>query len=794
MMRRARIPHTKCGQSRVCSDGQPSLQRTGALVATFGLVLALTLTGTQHAVAQDPSLSGPGSSQRVFQKPQGGIFGTAPKVDQAAPLNMEADQLVYDTKNNRVVARGNVQLFFNNFVLTADQVIYDQSGNKLIAEGNAQLKDPNGNITRGERIEATDDFRDAFVQKLSVITREDSRFAAQSATRRDGNVTEFDKGKFTPCKNDPGKSPLWCISAQRITHDQGKATISYQDAQFELFGVPVFWLPYFQHADPSVKRRSGFLAPSISHSTDLGFGLEVPYYFALAQNYDFTFNPVYHSKQGALWQGTWRHRLADGEYSIRGAAIDQDGGKLPNSVSADNRADLDGWRGTIETRGVFSLSSWWKYGWNVTLESDDSFRRFYKFDSVLQTDRVNNAFLVGQSERNYFATNFYHFGGLLLNDTNTSGSRVHPVIDYNYIWGAPIAGGELSFNGHARSMSRRSVETDPGTDTTHAVAEVSWRRKFVDAVGQLWTPFAHARGDVYGYQNARNPDNVALAQADDTVTRGFGAVGLNYSYPLVAHTGTASHILEPTAQIIARPNRVDQRRLPNEDAKSINYDDTLLFDIDKFSGFDRLETGTRANVGLQYTFQANTGLHTRLVFGQSFHLAGENAFANPGFDPSTSTGALANPRDSFSRFSGLETKSADYVAGLYMSPFAGLALIAQGRFDEKDFGLRRQDTMVTASYGPVSTAISYSYARAEPGFTTLDSQQDILLSGALRLTDHWTLLGSLRYDIDSKQRIQDSIGLRYADECFVLTANYQESFVENQSLRHQARSDGHAPV
>ena len=63
------------------------------------------------------------------------------------------------------------------------------------------------------------------------------------------------------------------------------------------------------------------------------------------------------------------------------------------------------------------------------------------------------------------------------------------------------------------------------------------------------------------------------------------------------------------------------------------FDDTLLFDIDKFSGYDRFETGTRANFGMQYTFQANNGLYARAVFGQSYHLAGENAFADPGFDP-----------------------------------------------------------------------------------------------------------------------------------------------------------------
>ena len=115
--------------------------------------------------------------------------------------------------------------------------------------------------------------------------------------------------------------------------------------------------------------------------------------------------------------------------------------------------------------------------------------------------------------------------------------------------------------------------------------------------------------------------------------RGRAAAGVLYSYPFVAHTAWASHVIEPTAQIIVRQNQIDQRRLPDEDAKSLVFDDTLLFDIDKFSGYDRFETGTRANVGVQYTFQANNGFYARAVFGQSYHLAGENAFADPGLDP-----------------------------------------------------------------------------------------------------------------------------------------------------------------
>jgi LPS-assembly protein len=314
------------------------------------------------------------------KRPGGPLGGPVKKIDKSQPLYLQGDELIYDTRNNRVIAKGSVEIYYNNYILTADEVIYDQNANTLTARGNAQLKEPNGNIVRGESIDTTADFRDAFIESLSLIGTDDTRIAARRAVRKDGNVSEFEQGKFTPCKSDPGKPPLWCISAERIVHDQQAATITYQDAQFEFLGVPIMYLPYFQHADPSVKRRTGFLLPSYMSSSQLGFGVTIPYYFALSPTYDFTFAPQYLSQQGILYQGEWRQRLAIGDttgtYTVKLAGIDQDVNNLPGGISAERRDRLDGWRGSVQTKGVFSLSSWWKFGWDVTLESDDTFRRF----------------------------------------------------------------------------------------------------------------------------------------------------------------------------------------------------------------------------------------------------------------------------------------------------------------------------------------------------------------------------------------------------------------------------------
>jgi LPS-assembly protein len=308
----------------------------------------------------------------------------------------------------------------------------------------------------------------------------------------------------------------------------------------------------------------------------------------------------------------------------------------------------------------------------------------------------------------------------------------------------------------------------------------------------VWTPFANLRGDIYSFANATDPDDPTKLIADETLVRGIATGGLLYSYPFVAHTALATHVIEPTAQLIARPNyNYNQRRTPDEDARSLIFDDTLLFDIDKFSGYDRYETGTRANIGLQYTLQTAGGVYARAVVGQSILLAGDNDFVDPGL---AASGLNPTGIFNFNPASGLQTDRSDYVAGLYLSPVGGVNLIAQGRFDEGDFSLRRQDTALSLNYGPLLTQIGYTFTKFDPLSATVpstigpppapvfDDQQEVIGTVGLRLTDRWSVLGQMRYDIDDRTRIQDIYQIKYQDECFVLTASYIETFVENQQL------------
>jgi len=749
------------------SNGHPFAGSLSAVAAVLVAAFSVLLMPLEQAFGQAQT----GLEQII--KP--------PTIDSAEPMLLQADEMVYDNDSSRIIASGNVEIYYGSYTLLADKVVYNRNSNTLAAEGNVRMKDPDGAVITADQLTLTDDFRDGFVDALKLVTKDDTHIVAQSASREAGNVTVFRKGWFTPCKlceEDPSKPPTWRIRAGKITHKRDQATLTYKDAAFDLFGVPVLWLPYFQTADPTVKRKSGFLIPSYSHSDQLGTAVQVPYYFALSDHYDFTFAPMWTEKAGTLLLGDWRQRMASGAYRVELAGVwNQSDTFLSPTGSLENASDGD-FRGSIMTQGKFALDPYYSWGWDILAETDDTFRRYYNLDSRLKTDRVSQVYLEGLHDRNYFSTRFYDTQSLLFQDEKFSEATVYPIVDYDYIVGKPILGGELSFNSNAMVFSSAD-----GTDSNRLIMEANWRRQMIDGIGQVFTPFGRLRGDVYGIDQ---PTTLAVTGTEDIVTpdpengtiwRGNAVGGLEYRYPFITTTGTVTHTVEPIGQIIARPNSLgDQQEIPNEDALSLVFDDTILFDIDKFSGYDRIETGTRANVGVRYTAQLVSGAYARAVFGQSYQIAGENEFDT-----------------NFYRTSGLASDTSDYVSGLYLQATSNISFSAQSRFNQDTFEIERTDLGTWVRYGPLQASVNYANVpgdvptAAPPGIVTNADREEILAAGALAITNEWWLLGNLRYDIQTDQTITDGLGLRYQDDCFKLDVTYQRSFIRDQDIEPDER-------
>lgn len=294
--------------------------------------------------------------------------GLTQQHDPNANMVVKAKEMVYDNDQDNVTAVGEVQIYYDGRTLQADRVIYDRKTDRVHATGNVKVTEADGTITYADTLELTRDFHDGFVNALRVVTTDQTYLAATRSERTAGNVTVFQNGVYTacvPCMEHPEKPPLWQIKAVRIIHNEQEKMIYFEDAHFEFLGMPIAYLPYMSSPDPTVKRKSGVLAPSYIYSSDIGYGVKVPYFFNLAPNYDLTLTPGFTTRQGPEMEALWRQRLLNGSYSISASGVYQ----MDPGVFSDEGKERD-FRGAINSVGEFWLNERWKWGWNVTLLSD----------------------------------------------------------------------------------------------------------------------------------------------------------------------------------------------------------------------------------------------------------------------------------------------------------------------------------------------------------------------------------------------------------------------------------------
>ncbi|WP_425087140.1 LPS-assembly protein LptD [Stappia sp.] len=709
------------------------------------------------------------------------------QVDPAEPLLLEATELRYDFDRDRISAIGNVQIYYGGNTVEAERVVFDRRRNRLRAEGNVRLTEPNGNVLRAETMELSEDLRDGFATALQLDTPQRTRFIADGARREDGNRTTFDNGiytVYTKPTNPPGKPPLWRVRAATIVHNETERTIEFQNASLEFFGRSLVYLPYFSMADPTVKRKTGLLTPSAVVGDRVGLGVTVPYYFALDPTYDLLLSATPLSKQGLLTQAEWRQKLIDGSYSINvGGLIQARPGEY--ATSSGNRR----FRGVVATEGEFNINQRWKWGWDVSYRSDRAFLNDYKFADFGNASDISQIYLTGQSERNRFDLRSYAFRisqedytaannapgyapvGSQLQDKQPF---VHPVLDYNYIFEDPIAGGELSLTGNLTSLTRdRTDAIQIGGTTrfrgvegtfTRTSLQADWRTTVIDPLGQVFTPFAYVKGDLFFL--ASQDKTVGALTDESVVGRIMPAVGIDYRFPILATFDGGNQVFEPVAQLIVRPNEGRIGELPNEDAQSIVFDSTTLFEYDKFSGFDRSEGGTRANIGLKYSLQFDNHFSVSALFGRSFQLAGTNSYRTADILDAT-------------RSSGLATDQSDYVSSLYFDSRQGFRIGAQARFDNDNFAVRRGQIEASGIYGPVTGNLAYAYLSAQPNIGIPTDREEVIGSASLRLQENWRVFGSVRYDLQSNNMVRDSVGFGYDDEGFSVSFAYSEDRSRN---------------
>ncbi|ENN93446.1 LPS-assembly protein LptD [Bartonella bovis] len=706
-----------------------------------------------------------------------------------SPFSLSADKLTYNHDADIVSAEGDVQIEYDNNKVIAQKVIYNQKTGRVIAQGNVEIVQKDGNKVYSDYIDMTKDLGEGFVNFLRVEAINNTHFAAENAERKGGQITIFNNAVYTACEPHHYKSDnevFWQIKAKKIIWNSTTKTIRFEDGHFEIFGVPVVRFPAFELPDPNVKRVSGLLAPHFSYTDHLGIGIKNSYFWNFSPYYDFTLSPTFYTKQGLLIEGEWRQRLKTGNYNIRFAHIYQIN---PHKFDNDTIDAQKNNRYMVATKGDFRINSRWTYGWDIFAQSDRHFSRTYKLENYSNPVQLSQLYLNGLGTKNYFDMRFYHFTVQDLIPTNTFYERhsqqawVLPRIDYFFTPDKSIYTGELTFHGNMQSIYRNHADfnytdwqdypfhisrpSDILGNIFRLTGEIEWKKRFNTQNGLIITPILALRTDTITTNTHENHtthfthDSSKKFNIVSPAIRSMATAGLELRYPLLVTSGISTHILEPTAQLFIRNNEQYAGLLPNEDAQSFVFDATTLFQRDKFSGYDRVEGGTRANIGLRYSGSFNNDWSLYGLIGQSFHLAGKNSFAEK---------SLAN----VSANSGLETSHSDYVAMLNANHDSGFSLESRGRFDKKTGQIRRGEVEASQKWTNFRASLQYAYIQKQPNYEYTQDRQEISFQTGIKFSKYWSIYNNVSYDLISGTFVKQGINLNYKDECFEIKIGYQQ--------------------
>ena len=647
--------------------------RTGLLGSTA--LAALILVAGQEARAQGGAPSGPlGSAGNESQTVTAPLPGAPPSAvatpttpapgslgslgtnagNRDSPVTFTADTVDYDDNNKVVTATGNVEAYQNERILRADKFTYDRDTGVATAEGHVQLLQPDGQVLFADRAELSGNMRDGVLQGVSALLAQNGKLVANGVRRTDrpqGALTDMTRPVYSACnlcEDDPTKPPLWQIQARSATRDEEAQRIRFRDAQVRLGGYPVFYSPYLSMPDPAAPRSSGFLSPSLGQTSYLGGFVEVPYYWAIDGSSEATITPTISTKVLPSLAAQYRRRFNFGEIQAEGSVGQLDG----------KRVDEDGVGAHIFSKGTFNIDENWRAGFNFNRATSETYLRAFRFP----TQRVlsSNIFLEGfWDTQSYVRIDARAYQGL--RDTDDVGKipYVLPNVYADHVFRPDALGGTATID-----TSDFAIYRTEGADTRRLATRLRYDLPGRDSLGGLWT--FRTQGDAIGY-SASDFNESPFYGSVDSKQQAVGNVraAVDWRMPFVRQAGAyGNQIVEPHLQVVTGPSMGRQTLVPNEDSLDFEFTDANLFALNRFTGRDRQEGGTRADAALRSAWFFPNGGQLEGLIGQSYR---------------------ASTEDVFEANSGLRQRVSDVVGRIRLSPTPWLDLTARARVNKTSF-------------------------------------------------------------------------------------------------------------
>ena len=635
---------------------------------------------------------------------------------------------------DQLIASGNVEVLFDGSRLTASEILYDQATDTLQVTGPIYIKSADGTILTASRATLDPRLENGILQSARIVLDQELLLVANQIDRRDGRYSQLYKTSATSCRVCGTQAPLWEIRAERVVHDALERQLYFENATFRVKGVPLVWLPRMRLPDPTLERSTGLLIPEQRNTSQLGFGIKLPYFITLGDHRDLTVTP-YLAQESRTLELRYRQAFVNGSLTVTGAFSD-------DTLIVDDRSYLF-------ADGRFRLGDSYQLIFDLETTSDPAYLLDYgysdkdRLDSAIQLLRVTDTSLY-DARITYYQT---------LRDDETNASLPPLIADLTYQSSFEPAFGGLLRYGSSMDLAYRTSDTDgtTGRDVLRAGANGNWSDQWTLPYGLVADAKIGARADVYFVD-----DDAAFTQEDLRVAP---YVGTTLRWPLarMGQNGT-SHLLEPAVSL----NWADSYggTPPNEDSLRTELDRANLFAISRYAGEDAVESGLQAAAGLTWTRFGAKGITSTLSFGR---VVRETA------------------QDGFTATSGLDGLQSDWLLAAQVTAPGGFLFDARSLWDDTD-GLTVADSRVTWRNDWVSLGANYIWLGQDPDEDRTSTISEWTVDSSFVLSDTWTLQLDARYDVAEDRPVRTGLGLQWKNECVTVDVSASRRFASSSTV------------
>ncbi len=635
----------------------------------------------------------------------------------------------------RLVAEGNVEVFYGTTQLKAARITYARDRDVLTIEGPLTLIEGTEVVVLADAATLGADLRDGILSGARMVLNQQLQLAATEITRVGARYTQLTRTVASSCQVCPGNPvPLWEIRARRVVHDQLERQLYFDNAQFRVMGVPVFYVPRLRMPDPTLKRASGVLMPRIRSTTTLGFGLKLPYFMTFGDSRDLTLTP-YLSDRTRTLEFRYRQAFRNGGLEFRGAVTDDD-------LTGSGRGYLFG-------SGYFALPRDFLLTFALQTVSDRTYLLDYDYSDL---DRLTSGVEVTRTRRTeYIGAQIQYFESLRDGDINSQLPSLVGEFTYDRRFVPAIIGGDAAVRFQTYSLNRSSDLDVLGRDTTRASATLDWRRNWLLPGGLVASALGEVTAEFFAISHDSN--------FPGTISRVTPVAAVELRWPLVrAQQGGVVQVIEPVAQIVYTPQ--SNLEVPNEDSTLVEFDEGNLFALNRFPGADAHEQGLRANLGVTWKRIDPAGVSVGLTVGRVLR---------------------AEDLGQFSKASGLGGARSDWLAAVQLRSAAGISLINRTLFDES-FRFSKNELRLGLSGADAQVATSLIYLVPDEDAGRPLETSEWALDASYRFHPQWTGTAGWKYDFSADQAKTVGVGLTWRTECVSVDVSLSRRFTTSISV------------